>query len=287
MPDELELMLDQFYNGANPQDIRMHQMLDNLFLEWDKSKPERTGWHLSNIIKPLEKGKNKICYREQVLTKFYKPAPEKQMPVRTIRKFLEGWYIHLKYQTLFRDYGNYIEIEKTRYSKIFDLYHTPDIIFLFQETGNEEWIGEIKSMNSESYEKAVGAGTANRAHPDGYKQTQMYMYLTGIRHGVLILENKDNQEHIEYCFDFDPEFCKPYIHRLNILSQVSDTYKKNGLLPKKICDEATDERACKCPMRNVCFLERKQRESFLITEAKKETEINSSFIHQQKKEKLA
>ena len=58
---------------------------------------ERKGLHASAVIK----SDNKFCYRQQVLSLFYKQAQGEQVPVGLKRIFEEGNAIHEKWQRLF------------------------------------------------------------------------------------------------------------------------------------------------------------------------------------------
>jgi hypothetical protein len=279
MSEELSRLMHHIHD-ENMRDVFLHTTLDQMVTKNDLEKPKRTGWHLSNIISPSEKGVHRLCYRQYVLTKFYTPAQEKQLSVKALRIFLEGWYIHLKWQHLFQASGNALEVEHTRYNKLFDLYYTPDIVAFFpEETGKEEWIVEIKSMNTERYEKAIKEKKEKNTHPSGYKQAQMYMYLTGYKHAMLLLENKNTQEHEERSFEYDEKVVQPYVKRLITLSDLSEDYKNGSELPERVCSSSDVQRAKQCPMRDVCFIERKKREQFFITEEKSETQINASLIH--------
>ncbi|HTJ49413.1 MAG TPA: hypothetical protein VL443_08185 [Cyclobacteriaceae bacterium] len=286
MSTTIDQMMMAMQNG-NTLDIRVNKLLDGTFVLWDKEKAERFGIHLSELTKGFKvKEKNQLCYRQHVFSKNYKPIQQHDTTtsVSTLRVFLEGWYVHLKWQRLFQSAGYAVEIEKTRYNPAFGVFHTPDIIAKFPEiTGEDLWIVEIKSMSPRAYEAIVEENDPKRVHPDGFKQAQMYMYLTGYKRAMLLLENKANQQHREVCFDFDPNFVAPYVHRMNILAQLHVSYEQGIGTPKRVCESKDSERAVNCPMRHVCFTKKEEREQYrYITENGEQ--INSSLIHEGKGE---
>ena len=71
------------------------------------------------------------------------------------------------------------------------------------------FVGELKSINNNGFREIV----KNGGKLEHMLQLQIYMDITGINHGLLIYENKDNQEFIS-------------IHQTINQDQIRDTYKK-------------------------------------------------------------
>src|SRR6266704_1484676 len=109
MPNQLEQLMDNIIAG-NVNDIKLNKILDGMFINWNKDKPERHGLHLSDVKEPL-KGVNQFCYRKHVLSASYKEVDIESgyISVSQLRVFLEGWYIHMKWQTLFKKSGKALE----------------------------------------------------------------------------------------------------------------------------------------------------------------------------------
>jgi len=285
MVSELEAIIDSIVAG-NTVDVKLHQICDKMFVLNDEKKEKRFGLHLSELTAPF-KGKTQMCFRQHVLGRHYEPVEhQRPMPVKSLRIFLEGWYVHLKWQRLFRESGRAVEIENTRLDPIWGIYHTPDIIAKFPElTKDELWIIEIKSMSHASYQKALEETDPLKIHPGGYKQSQMYMYLVGCKKAMLLLEDKDNQEHREVSFDYDPDFVASYVHRLNILSQLWPAYDTENKVPPRVCSDSNTSRAVNCPMAHVCWVAKPEREKYRLKDVLPTLQINASLIHREADEK--
>jgi hypothetical protein len=275
---DIELEMQKMVGEISGIDYELQKIGNKMFINWDSQKAHRYGLHLTDITAPF-RGKGQFCYRQHVLGQNYLP-PESgsHLPSSTLAIFLEGWYVHMKWQKLFSLNGYAVEIEKTRLDPIYGIHHTPDIIAKFPElTGDELWIIEIKSMQHNSYEKAAEKDDPYKVHPGGYKQSQLYMYLTGIRRAALLLENKNTQKFRLKSFQYDPEFVAPYVHRMNILSQLQHEYTNNNRIPKRVCENKDTPRALTCPMRLACWSPRSEREKTRIPI--ESIQVNASLMH--------
>lgn len=207
---------------------------------------DRVGLHASGIIA----GNDKFCYRAQVLCQFYKQDSSKTLPVNTLRVFEEGNAVHEKWQRLFLRGGlsKVHELDRTCYDKRYNLYYSPDIICRIAEFSEEPMIGEIKSMNSYSFD-------CWKRHPSAVLQLQLYLYLTGLKHGFVLCENKNTQEiKIEY-YKFDAEKVEPYLQRLEkIREYCNDLRAKNRLICRPSgCTEPNCKKCENCVVKSTCW----------------------------------
>lgn len=118
---------------------------------------ERKGLHASAVIV----SDDKFCYRQQVLSLFYKQLQGEQTKVGLKRIFAEGDAIHEKWQRLFIRGGLCapLDCDYSRFDEDFDLSYTPDIICKLPANMSltepcdkwEEYIVEIKSVNTYTY----------------------------------------------------------------------------------------------------------------------------------------
>ena len=265
-------------NGTKLQSTeeqKIEQLLNSLFY-LDKNIPEelkflksvmtrgsdtteRKGLHASSVIV----SDDKFCYRQQVLSLFYKQLQGEQTKVGLKRIFAEGDAIHEKWQRLFIRGGlcEPLDCDYSRFDEDFDLSYTPDIICKLPVNMSltepcdkwEEYIVEIKSVNTYTYKK-------QKYHASGRKQCQLYMYLTGIHKGIVLCDDKNTQDFKVYRYDYNPAEIAQYIRRLE---KIQD-YKEQLVLNKKLvprmpqCSCYGSKKAQECPMRDVCF--RKSRE---------------------------
>lgn len=221
---------------------------------------ERKGLHASAIIV----SDDKFCYRQQVLSLFYKQLQGEQTSVGLKRIFAEGDAIHEKWQRLFIRGGlcEPLDCDFTRFDEDYDLSYTPDIICKIPRNMSltepcdewDEYVVEIKSMNTFSYKK-------QEHHASGRKQCQLYMYLTGIHKGIVLCDDKNTQEFKVKTYEYNPSEIAKYIRRLEKIQEYKDELVLDKKLVKrhKNCTGYNCKKAQECPMRDVCFKKSKER----------------------------
>ena len=209
---------------------------------------ERKGLHASAIIV----SDDKFCYRQQVLSLFYKQLQGEQVSVPLRRIFAEGDAIHEKWQRLFirAGYSKPEELDKTQFADDFDLSFTPDILCTID---GKRMVGEIKSVNTFTFKK-------QKYHASGRKQLQLYMYLTGIHDGFVLCEDKNTQDIKVYLYKYDPTEIQPFITRLERIQQYKQRLTEKGKLVKRHekCTGYTCKMAESCPMKDVCYKKSKE-----------------------------
>ena len=207
---------------------------------------ERIGLHAS----AMTASDKKFCVRQQVLSLLYKQLQGEQLQVGLKRIFEEGNAIHEKWQRLFirAGYGKAKDMDRSRFNDEYELSFTPDGIVYIPEFYDGKMVVEIKSMNTFSFKHAT-------SHPSGRKQMQFYLWLTGIKKGFVLAEDKNTQEIKIFLEDYDPETVAPFIDRLE---QVK-FYKQRALEEHKmvgrheLCKKSNCKMAEDCPMRDACW----------------------------------
>lgn len=207
---------------------------------------ERVGLHASAMIV----SDNKFCIRQQVLSLLYKQRQGDQTPVGLMRIFEEGNAIHEKWQRLFirAGYSKAKDLDFTRFNKEFEISFTPDIICRIPEFYDGEMVGEIKSVNTFQFKKMT-------SHPSGHKQMQFYMYLTGIRKGFVLCEDKNTQEFKVFVYDYDPSVVAPFVERAEQVQYYKQRVFDEGKMVKRCdgCNKSTCKKAEECAMRDACY----------------------------------
>jgi hypothetical protein len=210
---------------------------------------ERKGLHASAIIV----SDDKFCYRQQVLSLFYKQAQGEQVPVGLKRIFTEGDAIHEKWQRLFirGGYAEPLDCDYSRFNEEFDLSYTPDIMC---EIDGIKYVVEIKSVNTFQFKKG-------NEHPSGKKQDNLYMYLTGVEKGIVLQEDKNTQDFRVNIYDINYDSIKPYVARLEKIQYYKHRLIDKGKLVKRHnkCTGYHCKMAEGCPMRDVCYGRKKER----------------------------
>lgn len=210
---------------------------------------ERKGLHASAIIV----SDDKFCYRQQVLSLFYKQLQGEQVQVGLKRIFSEGDSIHEKWQRLFIRGGftEPLNCDYSRFDKDFELSYTPDIIACLFD---RKMVVEIKSVNTFIYKK-------QKEHASGKKQLMLYMYLTGIHEGFTLCEDKNTQDFRINYYKFDYSLIQPYIARLERIQEYKQRLIEKGKLVKRheACTGYNCKMAATCPMKDVCYGRSKER----------------------------
>jgi hypothetical protein len=226
--------------------------LDRLFFAWDSRKQkDRTGLHASSIIDV-----DSFCFREHILRHHYKPKKSTSW-ARLLRIFLQGWYIHMKWQYLFEFGGISLAVEKAHFYKFWNFYFTPDaIINMF----GKNCVVEIKSHTINGFNEL------KKPPANAVRQAQIYMHFTGIPYGLILVENKNNQEYKVWLIEYDWTIVKPFVERLVLLKKLFLIYKKEGRLPKK-CEKCDFgglgcSRVRNCNMSHICFGKKEENEAY-------------------------
>lgn len=214
---------------------------------------ERKGLHASAIIV----SDDKFCYRQQVLSLFYKQKQGEQISPGLRRIFAEGDAVHEKWQRLFirAGYAAAGDCDVTRYDERFDLQYTPDIM---ADIDGVKYVVEIKSMNTIQYKNAE---KNNKPHPTGKKQSFLYMYLTGVHKSIVLCEDKNTQEFRASIYDYDEKEIEQYIERLKKIQVFKNRLIEYHRMVKRHekCISYDCKMAYACPMREVCYCMKKER----------------------------
>lgn len=244
---EIETKLNKLFYLE--KDIKKElQFLKSVMTRGQESQ-ERKGLHASAIIV----SDNKFCYRQQVLSLFYKQLQGEQNSVGLMRIFAEGDAIHEKWQRLFirGGYAEPLDCDYSRMAEQYGLSYTPDIM---ANIDGEDYVVEIKSVNSLAYRKG-------NEHLSGKKQCMLYMYLTGTEKGFVLQEDKNTQDFRISLYSLDMDLLKPYIKRLEKIQ----TYKQNLIKTHRMvarhkkCTGYTCKMAENCPMKEVCYGRNKEK----------------------------
>ena len=219
----------------------MEEELKMLRMQMEQKHGDRYGLHASAIIA----SDNDFCYREQVLSLFYKQAQGSQVAVGLKRIFEEGNYIHEKWQRLFirGKLGVAKCMDRSRFVDEYDLSFTPDALI---KIGKKKYVVEIKSVNTFQFKNM-------KSHPSGRKQLQLYMQLVGIHQGFVLAEDKNTQEFKIFYEELQEAVTAPFIKTLDNIQKFKESFLKRKVMADGICQNASCKRALKCNMRDACW----------------------------------
>lgn len=241
--DSSTLIIEQTFNKLFYLDKADQKEVEFIQLLMDKNgaQKERTGLHGSAILA----SEAEFCYREQVLSLFYKQCQGENITVGLKRIFEEGNAIHEKWQRLFLrgGLGEPEDMDRSRFNKTYDLSYTPDAIITINGI---KFVVEIKSVNTFQFKKMT-------SHPSGKKQLQLYMHLTKTSNGIVLCDDKNSQDFKIFRYVYNKEEVLPYIERLEAIQVYKNNLIDNHKLVKGLCSSSTCKRAEKCNMREACF----------------------------------
>lgn len=233
--------------------------LQQVFQQWSLAKGNRDGLHASSVLA----SEKDFCWREHILEQGYRKN-EVELSTWTLRIYLNGWFLHQKWQQLFQDSGIAESVEMTRISPKWNLQFTPDaVVRLF----GRSYIVEIKSMNTREFQGLKSPP----AHAT--RQANLYMHLTGIPYAIVLVEDKNNQDVKSWVIEYDAHLAAPYVHRLYTIRRLIEIWGKDGRVPKRICANENVARARRCPMREACFAEKEVREGMRLVSMEKDTRV--------------
>ena len=203
---------------------------------------ERTGLHASAIIV----GDKEFCYREQVLSLFYKMTQGGNIPISLKRIFEEGNAIHEKWQKLFirGGFGTWEDMDLSRQADDYDMTYSPDAVL--HDFMGKDWVVEIKSMNTFAFQHAID-------HPSGRHQLELYEHFTKIHNGFVLAEDKNTQKIKVFVHNYDIGEIDQYLERLDNVKAYKARLQLKHKLCKGRCKNAECVRASKCNMRDACF----------------------------------
>lgn len=229
-------LTDLLKSNNDLQSLLVNSAFDKLMFQKREEDETRIGMHGSGVIS------KDFCYRQQVLSFYYKGA-EPNYPVELRRIFLNGWYVHIKWQKLFEQAKIAYGIEQRGKSDFWKLLFTPDAIIKLK---NKLYIVEIKSVNTIQFQKM-------NEHESARHQIQLYMHMTGIPNGIVLCEDKNTQRIKTYIYQYNFEEVLPYLERMEKVKKYLGAYEKDKMLPKRICQSENNKCAENCAYKNACF----------------------------------
>lgn len=218
--------------------------LEKLFIE-DRDHENRYGLHASAILA----SDADFCYREQVLSLFFKMNQGENLPIKLLKIFAQGNAMHEKWYTLFRRAKIDVAIERSLMLEQYDLSFTIDAII---NVLSEEIVCDVKSQSTFAFKKQKG-------HPSGEKQVNFYLWAlsikTGIPHrrGFVLVDSKDDQEIKVIPVIYNKEKVAPYVQRLKDIQEMKREFLEENIMPPRKCKNCDVKRAAHCNMRDACF----------------------------------
>ena len=218
--------------------VMVEQKINKLFHD-DAAKSDRYGLHASAILS----SDNDFCYREQLLSLFYKRDTGKEFDTKLLRIFAQGTATHIKWQEMFRKAGWLKCSEYTHFIPEYDLCFTPDM----ETNWKREPLFEIKTENTYSFQKS------GNHHAKGEKQLNFYLCLLDIPEGYVLVEDKNTQEIKIITVKQDREKAEPFFVRLREIQEMKKLFLSEHEVPRRKSKDANCKRCMECAMRSACW----------------------------------
>jgi CRISPR/Cas system-associated exonuclease Cas4 (RecB family) len=204
----------------------LKELIDQFYLDNQKNR-EQTRFYITDAGK---------CPRA-VFFKF-KNAPKEPMDARIMRIFEHGENIHRSiFNVLYRlRIGVVTEIPIPAQEIISGRADASLCI------GNENYVLDIKSMNSMIFRKLLAPKEEN------VYQIQLYLHYFNIKKGILLYIDKDQQEMKEFFVDYDKALCKSLLDKFYTLK---GQVEKNTL-PSRLEDFPRNWQCNYCQFKDVC-----------------------------------
>lgn len=232
-----------------------------LYLKWGGCAPPRTGLHASSLLVSDQDW----CPRKHVLSDLFPQealSPElKHWQWKQQAIFENGWSLHKRWQQLFRQFANVVgelgklELDRTHYDPERNIYFSPDAIL---DITGEHMVVEIKGIHHTAFEALPfdlpGAMHACETVEKAVSQANLYMHLLELKHAIILVENKNNQDFRVWITEYNRELALPYIQRAyQVKGNLVLARDGQNKYPARICQSADDARARQCPMCHKCF----------------------------------
>lgn len=256
-------------------DNSLDRRLDEIIAKGSMGR-KRKHLHASDILRKEFKWNSTerdFCYRQCVLagSELYEPV-ETFLDPHTRAVYENGEAIHGRYQRWFEMAQVSLGTEVRHMEVGTGLRLTTDAIVDLYENG-VPYIAEIKGYKLKTYNKLVYTtlpdryrhkpGVYRKEPPeDAHRQLQLYMHMTGIHQGFVLVECKDDQYYHAWECEYNPDVIEDIIIRVNTTDVMVKSHVRTGNLPERICESKECTRARECSMRDACFMGETTRQQY-------------------------
>ena len=175
--------------------------------------------------------------------------PREVMIPRVLRILDNGNYMHERYQSMWKRMGIMIAEEVPIKDESLRISGRMDA--LLEIEGNSV-IGELKSAGSSPFGKMK---SANKPQEKFIAQIQLYLHLSNVDFGVLFIENKNDQDILEFWVQYDEEYCKQLFTKLHMAREFAD---RKEIIPRETAEKIDlfmmdQKKMLKCKYDEYCY----------------------------------
>lgn len=188
------------------------------------------------------------CPRETVYDMLQYPRPEKS--ARFLMICENGDMVHLRYQKWFAEAGILLHSEYPLKVKEYRISGKVDAIIdltpIIPEMENEISVVEFKSANNKKF---VEMGEKGQPRNEYVEQLMLYLHFLKIPYGIVFVENKDNQETLEFWVEYDQALADRLVKKIVM---INNCVNKKELPPRPYSNP--NYSPCKwCDFKEICW----------------------------------
>jgi len=204
----------------------LKELIDKFYIENQRNK-EQTHFYITDAGK---------CPRAVFFR--FKNVPRTAVEARIMRIFEHGEHIHRNiFNILYRlRIGVTTEIPIPSQEIISG---RADAILCID---NENYVLDIKSMNSMIFRKLL------QPKEENVYQIQLYLHYFGIKKGILLYIDKDQQEIKEFFVDYDETLCKSLLDKFYLLKEKVEA----NIIPERLKDYRKNWQCNYCQFKDIC-----------------------------------
>lgn len=174
------------------------ERIDDYLKARPKEKRATRCFHPSTLHEPAE----------YLLEAYLNREPERDFSSQLLRVFDNGHDVHKRIQNYLHELGILKEIECPVENREYEIRGRVDGIL---EIDGKKGVLEIKSINSQGF---YGLFEPDEKH---LIQVNVYMFCLEIPRGVILYENKDNQDLKEFFVKQNPEVIQPVLEKIKLV----------------------------------------------------------------------
>ena len=157
---------------------------------------------------------------EYLLKAYFNGESERDLSSQLLRVFDNGHDVHKRIQNYLQEMGILKEIEYPVENREYEIKGHADGIL---DIDGKKGVLEIKSINSQGF---YGLFEPDEKH---LIQVNVYMFCLEIPRGVILYENKDNQDLKEFFVKQDPKVIQPVLEKIKLVQNWILTGKVGAL----------------------------------------------------------
>lgn len=209
-----------------------------------------------NVVTIFEKSLGLIKEKKKTITSSFLPASITECPRRLCYKITYYYMDNSPYDTIAADHiaKKWVKyLEKCKGIRVINShvivsdehFQVAGIIDSIIDIDDEIMVFKVKEINDDSFKTIQSSGALRR----DVVEIMVYMWLAEMKSGLLVYENKNNNDVISFRIDY----YQSIIQAVKKLCEVVINHKKQGVLPNRPYDSSNGEECNICEFKQQCW----------------------------------